>query len=391
MCFSKRYTNSFLKEINLFHSRNLISLVSMEKFNKKITAGIFITLLMISSFALLVFHPNYFLLVFAGIFLSVLLNYSSSWIVRNTGMKYWLALLLVILFSVGILYLMIILIGPSIASQVREMSDTLPKSLNNLKEEITGTKVGKELFDELPTEMDELMNNREEIFSRIVGSFSSTIGAIANFFIIIITGIFLASTPHIYTQGFIRLFSVDFRPRLREVMNKVQSTLSLWMMAKLISMLVVGILTAIGLEILGMPLPYALALIAALFSFIPNIGPYLALAPAVLIALMEGGNMFIYVLILYFGIQIVESYLITPLIEKKMVHLPPALTLFWMVLLGILTGILGLILATPILAALVVIINELYVKDNLEAGYEPQVEQQNKSETEKPEEQEEEK
>lgn len=363
----------------------------MEKFNKKITTGIFITLLMISSFALLVFHPNYFLLVFAGIFLSVLLNYSSSWIVRNTGMKYWLALLLVILFSVGILYLMIILIGPSIASQVREMSDTLPKSLNNLKEEITGTKVGKELFDELPTEMDELMNNREEIFSRIVGSFSSTIGAIANFFIIIITGIFLASTPHIYTQGFIRLFSVDFRPRLREVMNKVQSTLSLWMMAKLISMLVVGILTAIGLEILGMPLPYALALIAALFSFIPNIGPYLALAPAVLIALMEGGNMFIYVLILYFGIQIVESYLITPLIEKKMVHLPPALTLFWMVLLGILTGILGLILATPILAALVVIINELYVKDNLEAGYELQVEQENKSETKKPEEQEEEK
>ncbi len=363
----------------------------MEKFNKKITTGIFITLLMISSFALLVFHPNYFLLVFAGIFLSVLLNYSSSWIVRNTGMKYWLALLLVILFSVGILYLMIILIGPSIASQVREMSDTLPKSLNNLKEEITGTKVGKELFDELPTEMDELMNNREEIFSRIVGSFSSTIGAIANFFIIIITGIFLASTPHIYTQGFVRLFSVDFRPRLREVMNKVQSTLSLWMMAKLISMLVVGILTAIGLEILGMPLPYALALIAALFSFIPNIGPYLALAPAVLIALMEGGNMFIYVLILYFGIQIVESYLITPLIEKKMVHLPPALTLFWMVLLGILTGILGLILATPILAALVVIINELYVKDNLEAGYELQVEQENKSETKKPEEQEEEK
>ena len=77
--------------------------------------------------------------------------------------------------------------------------------------------------------------------------------------------------------------------------------------------------------------------------------------------------MFIYVLILYSGIQIVESYLITPMIEKKIVHLPPALTLFWLVLLGILTGILGLIMATPILAALIVIIGELYVKDNLES------------------------
>jgi predicted PurR-regulated permease PerM len=85
---------------------------------------------------------------------------------------------------------------------------------------------------------------------------------------------------------------------------------------------------------------------------------------------MQGGNMLIYVLILYFGIQIVESYLITPMIEKKMVQLPPALTLFWMVLLGITTGILGLIMATPILAALIVIIGELYVKDNLEANKE---------------------
>ena len=362
----------------------------MEKFNRKITTTVFIALLMISGFVLLVFHPNFFLLVFAGIFLSVLLNFSSTWLVKKTGMKYWLALLLVILFSVGILYLMISLIGPSIASQVREMSDTLPKSLKSLKDEITNTEVGQDLFDELPTEMDDLMNNREEIVSRIVGSFSSTIGAIANFFIIIVTGIYLASTPHIYTKGFISLFPVDFRPRLREVMNKVHTTLSLWMMAKLISMLVVGVLTAIGLEILGMPLPYALALIAALFSFIPNIGPYLALAPAVLIALMEGGNMFIYVLILYFGIQIVESYLITPLIEKKMVHLPPALTLFWMVLLGILTGILGLILATPILVAIIVIVNELYVKDNLESGEELQIEQQQSLQKEQPEDQQEE-
>lgn len=254
--------------------------------------------------------------------------------------------------------------------QIQDMSETLPRSLQNLKEQISQTSLGQNLFDELPTDLGALLENREEVMSRIVGSFSTTIGAIANFFIIIVTGIFLASSPGIYTRGFIRLFPLSFRARLREVMDKTQHSLSLWMMAKLISMLVVGIFTAIGLEILGMPMPYALALIAALFSFIPNIGPYLALAPALLIALMQGGNMLIYVLILYFGIQIVESYLITPMIEKKMVQLPPALTLFWMVLLGITTGILGLIMATPILAALIVIIGELYVKDNLEANKE---------------------
>lgn len=254
--------------------------------------------------------------------------------------------------------------------QVQDMTKTLPDSLQNLRNKITQTSLGENLFEELPTDIGALLEDKEEVMSRIVGSFSTTIGAIANFFIIIITGIFLASTPGIYTQGFVRLFPLNLRPRLKEVMLKTQHSLSLWMMAKLISMLVVGVFTAIGLEILGMPMPYALALIAGLFSFIPNIGPYLALAPAILIALMQGGNMFVYVLILYFGIQIVESYLITPMIEKKMVQLPPALTLFWMVLLGILTGILGLIMATPILVALIVIIEELYVKDYLEENNE---------------------
>lgn len=343
-------------------------MITADNSNRKITKTIFIALLMLSAFALLIFHANFFLLVFAGIFFAVLLNYASNWIVIKTPLKYGFALTLVLLFITGLLFLIIILIGPSMVEQVQDMTDTLPRSLQNLREKITQTPLGQNLFDELPTDLGALLENREEVMSSIVGSFSTTLGAIANFFIIIITAIFLASSPGIYTKGFIRLFPLNFRPRMREVMDKTQYSLSLWMMAKLISMLVVGVFTAIGLEILGMPMPYALALIAALFSFIPNIGPYLALAPAILIALMQGGNMFIYVLILYFGIQIVESYLITPMIEKKMVQLPPALTLFWMVLLGVLTGILGLIMATPILAALIVIINEFYVKDYLEAN-----------------------
>lgn len=334
--------------------------------NRKIIRTIFIALLMLSAFALLFFHASFFLLVFAGIFFSVLLNYASNWIVRKTNMRYGLALFLILLIMVGLLYLMIMLIGPSMAQQVREISETLPRSLKNLRERIMETPMGQHIFDELPEDIGALLEGKGQVMSRIIGSFSTTIGAIANFFIIIVTGIFLASSPGTYTKGFVRLFPLHFRPRLKEVMQKTQHILSLWMMAKLISMLVVGVFTAIGLQILGMPMAYALALIAALFSFIPNIGPYLALAPAVLIALMQGGNMFIYVLILYFGIQIVESYLITPMIEKKMVRLPPALTLFWMVLLGLLTGILGLIMATPILAALIVIIEELYVKDYLE-------------------------
>ena len=335
-------------------------------FIRKVTKTVFITLLMLAGFALLIFQINFFLLVFAGIFFAVLLHAAADWLTSKIKLKYGLSLLLVLLFIAALLVGMIMFVGPSIGDQVNQMIDTLPQSLKNLKEKITDTALGQKLFKELPDNPRDLIQNKREVFSRVVGSFSTTIGALANLLIIIITGIFLASDPGTYTKGFIRLFPVNFRQRLGQVLAKTHDTLSLWMMAKLISMAVVGVSTAIGLQLLGIPLPYALALIAALFSFIPNIGPYLALAPALLIAFMEGADKALYVLILYFGIQMVESYLITPMVEKKLVALPPALTLLWMVIIGTLTGILGLILAAPILAALIVIISELYVKDFLE-------------------------
>src|SRR5680860_1482139 len=130
-----------------------------DNFYKKITKTIFIALLMLSAFALIIFHANFFLLVFAGIFFSVLLNFSSNWIVQKTNMKYGLALFLILLILVGLLYLMIILIGPSMAEQAQEMTDALPKSLEGLKERITETSVGRNLFEKLPSDLGALIED----------------------------------------------------------------------------------------------------------------------------------------------------------------------------------------------------------------------------------------
>lgn len=334
--------------------------------SRKIARAAFITLLMSAAFLLFIFQVHFFLLLFGGIFFAVLLNYSSCWVTEKLKIKYGYSLVVVLLLIVVILTSLIFLLGPSIGRQVGEMVDTFPKSIKNLESKINETSLGRQLFEEIPDNPSDLIKDKKAAFKKVVGSFSTFVGVLANFLIVLITGIFLASSPQKYKDGFIRLFPLSFRDKLSGVMDKTRDILSLWMIAKLISMAVVGVGTAIGLQIIGIPLAYALAFIAALFSFIPNIGPYIALAPALLIAFLEGSDKVIYVLILYFGLQLIETYLITPLIEKKLVDLPPALTLFWMVLLGLLTGLLGLILATPILAALVVIVGELYVKDYLE-------------------------
>src|SRR5690606_44568 len=119
---------------------------------------------------------------------------------------------------------------------------------------------------------------------------------------------------------------------------------------QLISMTVVGVLTGAGLWLLGLPLAFILGALAALLAFIPNIGPVLAAVPAVLLALADGPTTVLWVIGIYVGVQAVESYLITPVVQQESVSLPPALTISFQLLMGVLYGILGLALATPLAA-----------------------------------------
>lgn len=137
-------------------------------------------------------------------------------------------------------------------------------------------------------------------------------------------------------------------------------------------MAIIGACTAVGLWALGVPLALTLALLAAALTFVPNFGPILAAVPAVLLGLLESPTKALYVVLLYVGVQTVESYVLTPLIQKRTVSAPPALTILAQVLLGVLVGGLGVVLATPLTAVALVLARELYVRDVLEAGGPPE-------------------
>lgn len=133
-------------------------------------------------------------------------------------------------------------------------------------------------------------------------------------------------------------------------------------------MAVIGILTAVGLALLDIPLAVVLALIAALLSFIPNIGPVLSAAPAVLLGLVESPQKALAVAGLYLGIQFVESYILAPIVDRKTIYLPPALTVVTQLTMALVAGLLGVALATPLLAMVVVLVRTLYVEDVLGDG-----------------------
>ncbi|MCX2740240.1 AI-2E family transporter [Pontibacter anaerobius] len=334
---------------------------------KRVAIAAFIVLLIASAFYLLGQHAYFFLLVFAAILLAVLFCGMTDWIMDKLHLKRGLSLFLAVILFFGLIVAAFWLIAPTVSQQVQEMRQTIPKAMTQVQDWLGQYGWGQKLVEKVPQDMSKVIPKQEAILSKVSGIFSSTLSFLADFFIVIITALFLAASPKLYTVGLSKLFPVRNRSRVLQVLEKSYDTLKSWLLGMLFAMAIIGVSSAIGYSLIGLPLAFALALIAFFLAFIPNVGPWIAGVPAVLVGLTVSPQMALYATLVYGGIQLVESYVITPLIFQKTVDLPPALLLFFQVLLGILQGALGLLLAAPILALLMVVVNELYVKDVLEA------------------------
>jgi predicted PurR-regulated permease PerM len=183
--------------------------------------------------------------------------------------------------------------------------------------------------------------------------------------IISFIGIYLAIEPETYLGNVLRLVPEKHQPRAREVLQNIATKTKSWFLSRFFSMFVVGILTTVGLRILGVPLAMTLGFIAGLLSFIPTFGPIISLVPAALIGLIESPRTALYVILLFIIVQQIETYLITPIIERQTIDLPPALLLGAQLIAGIVIGFLGLMLAPPMVIIAVVSIRMLYIEDVL--------------------------
>ncbi|MBB6610795.1 AI-2E family transporter [Pontibacter sp. Tf4] len=335
-------------------------------FAKRAAVAAFIVLLIGAGLFLLVMQFYFFLLVFAGILLAVLFSGMAQWLSSKLPLKRGWSLLLAVLIFFGLLVGAFLWVGPTIAEQGKQIRETLPQSLGEVEQWLQQYSWGEKVADKLPEDLSKLMPKTSSLFSKVTGAVTTTLGILADLLVVIITALFFASNPELYTVGFTKLFPPRHRTRVLAVLHECYHTLKLWLLAMLSAMAIIGVSSAIGYSLIGLPMAFALALIAFLLAFVPNIGPWLAGIPAVLVGLTQGSQMALYVILVYGGIQMIETYLITPIIFQKTVALPPALLLFFQVLLGLLQGGLGLLLAAPILAVLMVLVKELYIKDVLE-------------------------
>ncbi len=355
------------RRIENFTFIKMISETQFERsFTKRVLITVSIVLLMLLFVVLLYLAIDVVLLVFAAILLAVFLHGLANLVQRYTKLSEGLSVLLVSLILLAVLAGAISLLAPSVAEEVRHLRDELPRSAQQASAYISQFGWGRTIIEQMPS-TDEVIQkiDASSVATRVGGYFSSTLGAVANFFIVILLAIYLATEPRFYSRGFTKLFPKNVRPRTLEVLAEIGDMLSWWLVGKVASMIFIGLLTWIGLSILGVPLAFTLGLIAGLLSFIPNFGPIFSAVPAILLGFIDSPINALYVLILFVIVQIIESNVVTPMIERRTVELPPALTIVAQLALGVLIGGLGLVLATPLLAVLMVLVQTVYIQDVL--------------------------
>ena len=336
---------------------------------RRVVVTLGLVVLVAAGVLLLVLAFDVALLVFAGIIVAVLLRGLAHFIADHTPLTEKPALACAALLVVGVPSVAFWLSSQGIAGQIGELQRTLPQAVADLRERAAQYDALQPILRELPAVAQAAP--RTDVLGKITGFFSTTFGALANVLIVLALGAYFAVDPRVYLNGLRALAPPDRRERIMTVLREAGSALAWWITGKFASMAVVGVLTGIGLALLGVPFAVPLALIAALLTFIPNIGPILSVVPAALLALLQAPSLAVYVLLLYAAVQFAETYLITPVIQRRMVSLPPGVTLVAQLLAGVVAGGLGLVLATPLAVVALVLVRRFYLEDVLDESQQP--------------------
>ena len=397
------------------------SLTDVAKITAVVLTGI---CLAVATVATLVIAKDFILLIFLGVLFGVFLTHCAGLISNNTPLNHGWSLAIVTISLVAALGGGTTLLGISVEKRLDGMSSRLDEASDRFENWLGEHPLAMQIFERVPYAQEILTkqnsdlesvfadgllaerqpssgssatseksesegNDDSEEQSGEVGSetasmsasaiksvagrtfrafqkmFATTLGLAANMGLIFFVGLFLAVNPDLYRDGFAKLFPIRHRDRLTDVMDQMGGAMFAWLNGRFISMLITGVGTGAALWLLGVPMAITVGIITALLTFIPNIGGIIALALAMLMAFTQGPMTVLWVIVLYTLLQLVESNVISPLIQQHQTSIPPALLLSFQVIMGALTGFMGLLVATPLLAAGLVAVREFWIKDVL--------------------------
>jgi predicted PurR-regulated permease PerM len=312
---------------------------------------------------------KFFWMVYSALFLgllsvliAILLNVPARFFSKYVPFRVAFALTVVLfLGALGTLFVVLI---PQLLHQLPLLARQVPAAIALLTswiEQQTGAAGGGRVVEQINQQLAEFVG-------RFVPLAFNLIGVIAGSIAIFTLAIFFGTQPGLYRDLLLRLVPPGGRERASEIYDESGRTLRSWVLGKTLQMAIVGVLVTVGLTLFGVPGAMALGAVSAVFEFIPTFGPTIGAVPGIVSAFLISPRTALYVAIYYFVIQHLQNAFTVPLVERKAVNIPPAALLMWQLMLAVGFGLLGLFVATPLLAVLTVAVRVLYVEPG-EARY----------------------
>lgn len=334
-------------------------------FTRRVLVVAVVALLAVGAAAAFVKASDVFFLFFAAVLLAILLRAASDALDRRTKLgPRWSFGLVMFVLACG-LAAAGYAAGATAVAQFNQLVADLPKSVEEARGYLRQHPWGDEALRHAPTAEELATGGTGTAASSVTRFFSTTFGVLGNLLVLTASALYLAASPGTYVGGLVRLVPPARRPRARQVLTTIGTQLKWWLVGRLGAMAAVGAVTGVGLWLVGVPQYLVLALVAAVTTAIPYVGPIIGAVPGILVALIQGPTAALWALGVYALAQVVENYAVTPLVQQRMVSMPPVLTIAAVVVVGALFGVLGLIVATPLAVAVMAAVKLLYVEDVL--------------------------
>jgi predicted PurR-regulated permease PerM len=290
------------------------------------------------------------LLVFAGLLLAVLLRGAGTWLEEHSRLSIKWSMTLALIAFGGAVFGFLWMFGVQIASQADQLVTAVTQAYGQLHGKLQQYRIADLLISGAGV----------TAFAAPARAASGILWAVTSMVLILFLGIYLSTSPELYTNLFLSVFNGCVRGRLTKLLDATCSALRWWMVGQFVSMGIVGTITIIGLLIVGAPMAVALGVLAGLLTFVPYVGAIVSAIPGILIAFTSGGHMVFSVVLVYLIAHVIEGYIVSPFVQHRLVYLPPALILATQFLLELFAGVVGVMLATPLMVVAMVLIKELY-------------------------------
>jgi predicted PurR-regulated permease PerM len=333
-------------------------------------ATIFALLLLLFLYSIAEVLLLFFISVLFAVYLSALTDVMQKGLGAPRGVGLAIATLSTLVATGGVLYLVV----PPLVDQGQELIEAMPALMSRWEDQLTaaaGTSPFiQQLLGNLPPGArytDAIVNQIGGYFRGVVPYLFSGFTFLIHFISVLVMGVYLALRPSLYREGFILLAPPIHRELVRDIVSDLGRTLRAWIVGQILAMVVLGMLTWIGLELLGVPYALAFGVFTGAVAIVPFFGTlFSTLLPALFVLGTGGMGQAFWVVMLGIAVHAFEANVVAPMIMERQVHLPPVLSILAVLIMAHLLHLVGLLVAVPVLAVIMVVVRRVYVHRVLE-------------------------